>query len=149
MIKKILLVVFLGSLITSAVSTNFVLAQELEYPKPDTEIEEDQPSPQSVNGCLTGNFQQLVSCVVSTILNPLVVLLVGVAILVLTWGIVKYIGSGADATKRKEGGQLVAYGIFGIFIMLSIWGLVGLLTNTFFGESGPAKNPPIPTITTS
>lgn len=143
MIKKILLSVFLGALITSGVSADFVLAAE------DTQEEETTDTSGGVNGCATGNFQQLISCVTSTILNPLVVLLVGVAILVLTWGIVKYIGSGADAAKRKEGGELVAYGIFGIFIMLSIWGLVGLLTNTFFGDSGPAKNPPIPTITTS
>ena len=140
-----LLVVFLGALLISGIGTEFALAVDVDA--------EDggniTPPSQSVNGCLTGNFQQLISCVISTILNPLVVLLVGVAILVLTWGIVKYIASGADATKRKEGGELVAYGVFGIFIMLSIWGLVGLLTNTFFGTGGPAKNPPIPTITTS
>ena len=140
MIKKILLSVFLGALITSGISADFVLAAE-DTPKEETTTTGE------VNGCLTGNFQQLVGCVVSTILNPLVVLLIGVAVLVLVWGIVKYIGSGADATKRKEGGALVAYGIFGIFVMVSIWGFVNLLTNTFFGESGPAKTPPIPTIT--
>ncbi|MDQ5889727.1 MAG: hypothetical protein QG609_220 [Patescibacteria group bacterium] len=142
MIKKILLSVFLGALITSGVSADFVLAQ-------NTPEDTTAPSGQGVNGCATGNFQQLISCVTSTILNPMVGLLIGVALVVFLWGIVKYISSGADSTKRKEGAALVFYGVIGLFVMISVWGLVSFLTNTFFGTSGPAANPPIPTITTS
>lgn len=142
MIKKILLSVFLGALITSGISADFVLAQ-------NTPEDTTAPSGQGVNGCATGNFQQLISCVTSTILNPLVGLLIGVALVVFLWGIVKYISSGADSTKRKEGAALVFYGVIGLFVMISVWGLVSFLTNTFFGTSGPAANPPIPTITTS
>ncbi len=150
MIKKILLGVLLGVLITSGVGVDFVLAQELEYPQPETETEETTaPSGQGVNGCATGNFQQLISCVTSTILNPMVGLLIGVALVVFLWGIVKYISSGADSTKRKEGAALVFYGVIGLFVMISVWGLVSFLSTTFFGTSGPAANPPIPTITTS
>lgn len=134
MIKKILLGVFLGLLLTSGSGINMALATTTNS---------------SVNGCLTGNFQQLISCVTSTILNPLVGLLIGVALVVFLWGIVKYISSGADSTKRKEGAALVFYGVIGLFVMISVWGLVSFLTNTFFGTSGPAANPPIPTITTS
>ena len=148
MIKKILLVIFLGVLFTSAsgFGADFVLAQGTST---HTENEGEATSEQRVNGCATGNFQQLISCVTSTILNPLVGLLIGVALVVFLWGIVKYISSGADSTKRKEGAALVFYGVIGLFVMISVWGLVSFLTNTFFGSSGPAVNPPIPTITTS
>lgn len=96
--------------------------------------------------CLSGDFKHLVTCVSTTILNPLVGLLIGVALLVLLWGIVKYISSGDDATKRKEGGALMAYGVFGLFVMVSVWGLVNFVSVSFFGEGGPASTPPVPQI---
>ncbi|MEX0910307.1 MAG: hypothetical protein WDZ73_00950 [Candidatus Paceibacterota bacterium] len=98
------------------------------------------------DGCLSGDFKHLVTCVSSNILNPLAALLIGVALLVFLWGVVKYVASGADATKRKEGGALMAYGIFGLFVMVSVWGLVNFVSVSFFGSSGPAGAPPVPQI---
>lgn len=33
--------------------------------------------------------------------------------------------------KRKQGKQYMIWGIIALFVMVSIWGLVAILTNTF------------------
>lgn len=48
------------------------------------------------------------------------------------YGVQKYILAGADETKLKEGRDMMIYGIIGIFVMVSVWGLVKLVTDTFF-----------------
>ncbi len=69
--------------------------------------------------------------VLGIIFNAIMPLLWAVAILAFVWGVVNFIIYGADKTKRKEGVKFITGGLIGLFVMLSIWGLIGLLTNTF------------------
>jgi hypothetical protein len=71
------------------------------------------------------------------IINILVVLAIGVAIVVFFYGMIKYLLSAGE--KKAEGLQLMLYGIVAIFVMVSIWGLVRLLGNTFL--PGVSNNP--------
>ena len=68
---------------------------------------------------------------VGNILNSLVPLLVGLAVFVILWGIFTYITKAGEEEKRAEAKKFILYGIIGVFIMLSLWGLVGILVNTF------------------
>ena len=65
------------------------------------------------------------------ILGALIPLLVGIALVAFLWGVAKFILNADDSTKRKEGSQLMIYGIIGLFVMLAVWGLVGILGQTF------------------
>ncbi len=59
-------------------------------------------------------------------------LLVTLAIAVFFWGIVVSIfKSGSDANAVKEGKTLLLWGIVALFVMVSIWGLVGIVSDTF------------------
>ena len=60
--------------------------------------------------------------VVKGVINTIIPLLISVAVLTLIWGIVKFITSAGNEEKRKEGRDLMIYGIIGLFIMVSIWG---------------------------
>lgn len=64
------------------------------------------------------------------ILNGLVGLLILVAILAFFWGLIKYLFSGGGEDK-SEGLKLMFYGVIAIFVMVSIWGIIRLLQNTF------------------
>ena len=64
------------------------------------------------------------------ILNGLVGLLILVAILAFFWGLVKYLFSGGGEDK-SEGLKTMFYGVIAIFVMVSIWGIIRLLQNTF------------------
>lgn len=61
--------------------------------------------------------------------NTFTYLLVALAVIYIVWNVVQYfIKSEGD---RKEVGMNIVWGIVGLFIIVSIWGLVNILTNTF------------------
>jgi hypothetical protein len=71
------------------------------------------------------------------ILNPLILLAFGVAFLVFFWGIFQFIASQTTDTGREEGKRKIFWGLFGMFIMFSAFGLIRLILSTF-GISGPS-----------
>ena len=67
------------------------------------------------------------------IIRPIIILLFVLAALLFFFGLAKFIlniGSGSDEGK-KEGKQHMLWGIIGIFIMVSVYGILRVLTNTF------------------
>ena len=62
------------------------------------------------------------SDIVSTVLIPLAFAL---ALLYFFWGMVKYIRTGAGSEEAtKEGKKIMVWGIVGLFIVSSIWGII-------------------------
>ncbi len=76
-------------------------------------------------------FTQLVVFFVDEILNKLVIVIIGLATVYFLWGVAKYILHADDPKMREEGRSMMIYGIIAIFVMVSIWGFVNLLDNTF------------------
>lgn len=83
---------------------------------------------------------------VSSVLNTIVPLIVGLSVLVIVWGIFRYISEAGDEEKRREARQFIVWGIIGVFFMLSIWGFVHILDNTFTLEKtiDQSKIPKVP-----
>ena len=65
------------------------------------------------------------------IINKLAPLLIAIAVIILLIGIINYIRAGDDEEKRAKGKNEMIYGIIGLFVMVSIWGLVAILSGTF------------------
>lgn len=65
------------------------------------------------------------------ILGKLAPLLIAFAVIILLIAIVNYIRAGEDEEKRGKAKSLMIYGIIGLFVMVSIWGLVAILSGTF------------------
>ncbi|OHB10711.1 MAG: hypothetical protein A3G05_00980 [Candidatus Zambryskibacteria bacterium RIFCSPLOWO2_12_FULL_45_14] len=75
------------------------------------------------------------------ILNPLILLAFAVALLVFFWGIFQFIASQTADTKREEGKRKIFWGLFGMFIMFSAYGLIRLVLGTFgISPSYPFNN---------
>lgn len=68
-----------------------------------------------------------------TFLGNLILLIIAIAVLIFFYGLVGYITNAGDESKRKESVQYIIYGIFGLFVMVAVWGLVALLSG-FIGE---------------
>lgn len=78
------------------------------------------------------SLQDVGSFFIILINNVFVPLIFALAFLVFIYGVFKYLIQGAaDEGSRKEGGQLILYSIIGFFVMISVWGLVRILTGTF------------------
>ena len=78
------------------------------------------------------SVQQLIGTITQNIFNPLIILLFAVATLVFAWGVVLYIiGSYGSDSRIERAKSIMLWGIIGMFIMASAWGIVGLLCNFF------------------
>lgn len=64
---------------------------------------------------------------ISEWISLLVPLLIGLAVVVFFFGLVKYIWGGAEAKSAAISSMV--WGVIAIAVMVSIWGLVGLLQN--------------------
>lgn len=59
-------------------------------------------------------------------------LVFALAFLVFIWGLFKaFILGGSDPEKQAEGKQLMLWAVIGFAVMVSVWGLVNLVTNIF------------------
>ena len=65
------------------------------------------------------------------ILNALIPLIIGVALVGFLYGVAKFILCADDSSKREEGRQLMIWGVIGLFVMVSVWGIVNVVAQTF------------------
>lgn len=66
----------------------------------------------------------------TTVIESLVPIVIGLAILLFLYGLLKYIVS-KDEAKRKEAVSVITMGIVVIFVMVSVWGLVRIIASIF------------------
>ncbi len=80
------------------------------------------------------NFKALITLILTDIFTPLIALIIGLAFVTFLWGIYKYVSS-ASLEGKAGAKETIIYGLIGLFVMLSVWGLVSILTETF--DVGP------------
>lgn len=82
---------------------------------------------------MTG-FSGVINTFVQILCQVISVLFV-LATVVFLWGIIKYIIARDSEEDIKSSRQYIIYGIFGLFVMVSMWGIVNIAVITFFGNS--------------
>jgi len=75
---------------------------------------------------------------VSEVLNPLIVLLFAIVTLLFLWGVAEFIRNSPDSEGRKNGINHMIWGVAGIAIMMSVWGIMGVIADTL-GVSLPSR----------
>lgn len=83
-----------------------------------------------IAGAAVGTFDELITLVQST-LGKIVPIIISIAVIVFLVGIIGYITAGQDEEKLAKSRNLMIYGIIGLFVMVSVWGFVKILTGTF------------------
>jgi len=86
------------------------------------------------------NLTNLINFFTCTIIDSVIPLLFVLSIAGFVYGIMQYFLNPENEEKRKQGKSFMLWGIVALFVMVSIWGLVGILSNTFLGEK-PAVMP--------
>ncbi|MFA5942287.1 MAG: hypothetical protein WC798_01290 [Candidatus Paceibacterota bacterium] len=85
------------------------------------------------------------SFIIDTINNIIVPVLFAIAFIVFLWGAFQAFILGAqDSAVKDKGKNLMLWGLIGFFVMVSVWGLVNILTGTinFGNNAGPAGGTP-------
>lgn len=71
-----------------------------------------------------------VLCTIGNILNILVPILISLGVVYFIWGVITYVIA-SDEEAKKTGRNRIIYGIIGLAVIVSVWGLVRVLTQTF------------------
>lgn len=83
------------------------------------------------------NISDVGSFIINTINNVLVPVIFAVAFVIFLWGAFwTFIVGANDAEVKAKGKNLMLWGFIGFFVMVSIWGIVNILTGTIsFGNN--------------
>lgn len=76
----------------------------------------------------------LMNSVSKVIINPLIILLFALAIVYFMYGIARYLLSPDNEEIRKTSKQQMIWGVFGMFIMVAVFGILQLTYKTL-GET--------------
>lgn len=82
-------------------------------------------------------FKTILEKFISDIMGPLLVVAIGYAVIIFIWSLIEYLQG--DAAKKGNALARISWGILVLFVIVSLWGLVGILTNTFSGWGGSSN----------
>lgn len=81
---------------------------------------------------------------ISSTLNTLLPLIIAAAVVYFIYGIAMYVISGNEEAKDAAKSKII-YGVIGLFVMVSVWGLVNILVGTF-GLDNTIKSGSVPVL---
>jgi hypothetical protein len=90
------------------------------------------------------NFGDVI-CKIGDILNTVIPMLIALGVVYFVWGVVTYM-IGADEEQKKKGRDKIIYGIIGLVVIVGMWGLVRIVTNSFTldNTTGGIQTPCVP-----
>ena len=65
------------------------------------------------------------------IVNPIILLLAGVAFVTVLWGVFEFVLHAGDETKRQEGRSAIMWGLIGLVIIFGAYGIINVVLTTF------------------
>lgn len=83
----------------------------------------------------TLDFKGLVSYFITDFIQPAITLIFALAILYFLWNIAEIIRASKQGEELANLKTKTLWGVIAIFVMVSIWGLVSILVNTFVPAS--------------
>jgi len=82
-----------------------------------------------------GTVQQLVT-IVGGIIASIIPIVIALALLFFFWGLAKFILHADDEAERAKGKNIMVWGIVALFVIVTVWGIIVVLQNTFIGPGG-------------
>lgn len=66
----------------------------------------------------------------TNVVEPVVKFLFAAAVFYFIFGVFTYIRKADDSSERVTGGNHILYGTIGLFIMISVWGIIAVIRST-------------------
>jgi zinc transporter ZupT len=76
-------------------------------------------------------LQHLINYIICIIGKSVIPLILTLAVATFVWGVVQYVINDQEEAKKEKGRMFMIWGVIGITVMVSVWGLVGILGSTF------------------
>ena len=84
---------------------------------------------------------------VKSILDLVIPIVITLAVIYFLWGLAKFLTSAGDSEKHEEGRNIMIWGVIAIFVIVSFWGLVRVIQNTFsITNTGSLQLPKVPDV---
>ncbi len=80
------------------------------------------------------------------IIDRLIPLIVGIALLLFLVGVLKYVTAGGDEEARAAARGMIIFGIIALFVMTAVWGFVNILRSSIFGSGDVTTSPDLPRV---
>jgi hypothetical protein len=68
--------------------------------------------------------------------------LIGLGLILFLAGVVQFVAAGDNEEKRQGGRNMMIFGIISLFVMVSVWGFVNILSRSFFGGDSEIQSLP-------
>jgi hypothetical protein len=78
------------------------------------------------------------------LINRVIPFIIALAVLWFLWGIFRFITNVGDPEKRKEATGMILWGVVGLFVMVSVWGLVNILVRSVNLDNTAPNAPGLP-----
>ena len=88
-----------------------------------------------------GNVVTLVGSI-KTVVGLALPVVIGIALLGFFWGLMKFIFSAGNEESKADGKKIMIYGIIALFVMVSVWGLVGFIASATGVQTGGTASVP-------
>lgn len=83
-----------------------------------------------------------IATLIQNVLAVVVPIVLTLAVIYFIWGLAEFILAAGDPEKKSEGKTRMIYGVIALFIIVSIWGIIGFLGNALgIGQGGSAPVP--------
>lgn len=100
---------------------------------------------QAAGGTANGNALLSLLALAQTIINRLVPFAIGIAVLAFFWFLIKLITDKDGGPTKQAALSGITYSILALFLMVAVWGVIGLLANMLgVGIGGGLPTPTIP-----
>ncbi|MFA6397810.1 MAG: hypothetical protein WDK96_03120 [Candidatus Paceibacterota bacterium] len=73
----------------------------------------------------------LMKTINKVIINPVIILVFALALIFFLYGVFEYVLNQTKDDKRSQGRQHMLWGLIGMFIMVSVFLIMGIIMNTF------------------
>lgn len=75
---------------------------------------------------IVNNFIQAISYIIPV--------LAALGLIYFLYGLVLFLNASGDESKRTDGKKYIIYGVVGLFVLFAFWGLVEIVSITFFEQ---------------
>jgi len=77
------------------------------------------------------NLTELINYFTNLILRSIIPLIFALAIAYFLYGVMSFIRNADNESEREKGRSIMIWGVIALFVIASVWGLVGILARTF------------------